>query len=141
MKSGMTSRDLLGWGKELADANDLVPAALSVAPELRDFGLALERLLGRPICQSGSGPTLWVLYPNVAEARKAVRFVRLAATDGSLPRIGTLEPFVAATTIEVRPVPPAVQPTGETSGTIRPLTVHNWNDKTDNDEPTKLKGD
>ncbi|HEX7591467.1 MAG TPA: hypothetical protein VF375_05900 [Candidatus Limnocylindrales bacterium] len=141
MKVGMTSRDLLGWAKELADANDLVPAALSVAPELKDFGLALERLLGRPICQSGSGPTLWALYANVADACKAVRFVRLAATDGSLPRIGTLEPFVAATTIEVRPVPPAVQPTGETSGTIRRFTVHNWTDKTDNDEPTKLKGD
>ncbi|HEX7491254.1 MAG TPA: hypothetical protein VF337_06090, partial [Candidatus Limnocylindrales bacterium] len=141
MKAGMTTRELLGWAKELAEANDLLTAALAIEPGLKEFGLALERLLGRPICQSGSGPTLWALYESVAEARKAVRFVRLAATDGSLPRLGTLDPFVAATTIEGRPVPPVAMPEGETSGTIRPLAVHNWDDKTDSSEPTKLKGD
>ena len=141
MKGGMTGDELLRWAKELAEANDLLPATLSVAPGLEEFGLALQRLLGRPICQSGSGPTLWALYENVAEARKAVRFVRLAATDGSLPQLGALEPFVAATTIDVRPMPPEAQPVGETSGTIRRLTVHNWDDRTENDEPTKLKGD
>jgi 4-diphosphocytidyl-2-C-methyl-D-erythritol kinase len=141
MKSGMTGDELIRWSKELAEANDLLLATLSITPGLEDFGLALHRLLGRPICQSGSGPTLWALYENVAEARKAVRFVRLAVADGSLPQLGTLEPFVAATTIDVRPTPPEAQPVGETSGTIRRLTVHNWDDNTDNDEPTKLKGE
>jgi 4-diphosphocytidyl-2-C-methyl-D-erythritol kinase len=141
MKAGMTGDELFRWAKELAEANDLLPAALSVAPGLEEFGLALQRLLGRPICQSGSGPTLWALYDNLAEARKAVRFVRLAATDGSLPKLGTPEPFVAATTIDARPMPPEAQPVGETSDTIRRLTVHNWDDKTDHEEPTKLKGD
>jgi 4-diphosphocytidyl-2-C-methyl-D-erythritol kinase len=141
MKAGMTGRELSGWAGELADANDLLPATLAIAPGLKEFGLALERLLGRPVCQSGSGPTLWALYENLAEARKAVRFVSLAATDGSLPRLGTMEPFVAATTIDARPLPPVAQPAGETSGAIRPLTVHNWDEKTDNDEPTRLKGD
>jgi 4-diphosphocytidyl-2-C-methyl-D-erythritol kinase len=141
MKAGMTNHELLGWAKDLATANDLMPAALSVAPGLKGFVQSLGDLLERPICQSGSGPTLWALYANLAEARKAVRFVRLAAANGTLPLIGSAEPFAAATTIEVRPVPPPAQPVGETSGTIRPRTVHNWDDKPDNDEPRKLKGD
>ena len=141
MQAGMTSRDLLGWAKDLATANDLMPAALSVAPGLKGFVQALGDLLERPICQSGSGPTLWALYANLADARKAVRFVRLAAANGTLPLVGIGEPFAAATSIEVRPTPPPAQPEGETSGTIRPRTVHNWNDKPDPDEPRKLKGD
>jgi hypothetical protein len=90
---------------------------------------------------------LWSLYANLAEARKAIRFVRLAMSNGALPRIGPGETFVAATTIEGRPTPPAVLPPNVTSGTIRPLGVHNWNeapDQTEQDpsgEPTRLKGD
>lgn len=108
MRTGLAAEDLLGGAAELARANDLMTAAASIAPGLGAFVAALERLVGRPVCQSGSGPTLWALYPTLAEARKAVRFVRLAAVNGTLPFVGSGEPFVAATTIAGRSTPPAV---------------------------------
>jgi 4-diphosphocytidyl-2C-methyl-D-erythritol kinase len=54
-------------------------------------------MLGRPIGLSGSGPTLWALYPSLDDAREAA-----AAVDGSLRRRdleapGVGMPFVAAT--------------------------------------------
>jgi 4-diphosphocytidyl-2-C-methyl-D-erythritol kinase len=90
---------LLARAEELAAANDLLPAALQVAPALAIFRAALGRIVGRPVGQSGSGPTAWVLYPSLATARKAARFVRLGIRDGSLPSIGGGEPFVAVSTI------------------------------------------
>jgi 4-diphosphocytidyl-2-C-methyl-D-erythritol kinase len=125
MRTGLTGSDLLEGAVELARANDLTTAAASVAPGLGAFVAALEKLVGRPVCQSGSGPTLWSLFPTLAEARKAVRFVRLAAVNGTLPLVGSGEPFVAATTIDGRSTPPAVSPPDGTTGTIRPRTVHN----------------
>lgn len=147
MRAGLSGGKLLAMAAELATANDLLPAAESVAPALTGFREALERLLERPVSQSGSGPTLWSLYANLAEARKAIRFVRLGMSNGALPRIGSGEPFVAATTIEGRPMPPVVLPPDVSSGTIRPLGVHNWNETPDQagqdspGEPTRLKGD
>lgn len=125
MRTGLAAEDLLGSAAELARANDLMTAAASIVPGLRAFVAALERLVGRPVCQSGSGPTLWALYPTLTEARKAVRFVRLAAVNGTLPLVGSGEPLVAATTIAGRSTPPAVSPPDGTTGTIRPRTVHN----------------
>ena len=125
MRTGLTADDLLRSAGELARANDLMTATASVAPGLGAFVTALARLVARPGCQSGSGPTLWALYPSLAEARKAVRFVRLAAVNGTLPPVGSGEPFVAATTIAGRSTPPAVSPPDGTTGTIRPRTVHN----------------
>jgi 4-diphosphocytidyl-2-C-methyl-D-erythritol kinase len=90
---------LLARAEELAAANDLLPAALQVAPALAGFRAALGRIVGRPVGQSGSGSTAWVLYPSLATARKAARFVRLGIRDGSLPSIGEGEPFVATSTI------------------------------------------
>jgi 4-diphosphocytidyl-2-C-methyl-D-erythritol kinase len=147
MRARVSGGNLLGMAAELATANDLLPATESVAPELTSYREALERLLERPVCQSGSGPTMWSLYANLAEARKAVRFVRLAAGNGALPTIGAGEPFVAATTIESRPTPPPALPPDVTSGTIRPLGVQKWNEAPDvgrhdpSGEPTTLKGD
>lgn len=132
IRAGMTSATLLSRAEELAAANDLKSAAASLVPGLRTFTTALEKLLNRPICQSGSGPTMWSLYATLADARKAVRFVRLAAVNGTLPLLGTGEPFVAATTIAGRPMTLEVQPGGVQEGTIRPRSVHNWNDA---DEP------
>ena len=125
MRAGLSSAELLERAPELALANDLMPAAASVVPGLEAFAIALEDALGRPICQSGSGPTLWALYRTLAEARKAVRFVRLAAVNGTLPLVGSGEPFVAATTIAGRSAPPAVSLPDGTTGAIRPRTVHN----------------
>jgi 4-diphosphocytidyl-2-C-methyl-D-erythritol kinase len=128
MRVGLTGADLLERAADLALANDLMSAAASIGPGLNAFVAALEKLVGRPACQSGSGPTLWCLYPTLAEARKAVRLVRLAAVNGTLPLIGAGEPFVAATTIAGRPAPPAVSLPDGTTGTIRPRTVHNGSD-------------
>ena len=38
-------------------------------------GGALVRVLGRPVGQSGSGPTLWVLYPSPADAEEAAAVI------------------------------------------------------------------
>jgi len=147
MRAGLTGTALLGRASELALANDLLPAAASITPGLQGFLAALEKQLGRPVCQSGSGPTLWSLYQNLAEARKAARFVRLAAVNGTLPLLGSGEPFVAATTIAGRSTPPASPlPEGPT-GTIRPRTVHNGFDAgrpgpdVPADGPAETKGD
>ncbi len=147
MRAGLTGTALLERAPELALANDLVPAAASIAPGLRGFLAALEKGLGRPVCQSGSGPTLWSLYRTLAEARKAARFVRLAAVNGTLPPVGSGEPFVAATTIAGRSAPPAIPPFEDLAGTIRPRTVHNGFDAggpgpdVPADRPVETKGD
>jgi hypothetical protein len=125
MRPGIPGSELYRRLPELAHANDLLAAASSIAPGLNGFIAALEKAIGRPVCLSGSGPTLWSLYPNLAEARKAVRFVRLAAVNGTLPPVGSGEPFVAATTIAARSTPPSVSIPEGTTGTIRPRTVHN----------------
>ncbi len=125
MKTGLTGAGLVDIADELACANDLLPAAAALVPGLQGFLSALAHLVDRPVGQSGSGPTLWSLYPNLPEARKAVRLVRLAAANGSLELIGDGEPFVAATTIAGRPTLPETQPLART-GTLRPRTVHNW---------------
>jgi 4-diphosphocytidyl-2-C-methyl-D-erythritol kinase len=125
LRAGLTGSALLAGAADLAAGNDLMQAALSIAPGLRGFITALEKLVGRPVCQSGSGPTLWSLYATLAEARKAARFVRLAAANGTLPVIGAGEPFVVATMIAGRHSPPEVQLTDGATVTIRPRTVHN----------------
>ncbi|HEX7613540.1 MAG TPA: 4-(cytidine 5'-diphospho)-2-C-methyl-D-erythritol kinase [Candidatus Limnocylindrales bacterium] len=112
LRAGMTAAALLQEAQELAAANDLLPAAISVAPELEVFIRKLEKLVGRPVCQSGSGPTQWVMYSTLAEARKAVRMVRLAVARGNLPTIGDGELSAVATAIAGSFAPTAVQPSG-----------------------------
>jgi 4-diphosphocytidyl-2-C-methyl-D-erythritol kinase len=147
MRAGLTTAGLMERAAELAFANDLRAAAVSIVPGLQAFVRAVEKVVARPVCQSGSGPTLWSLYPNLAEARKAVRFVRLAAVNGTLPLVGTGEPFIAATTIAGRPRPPAAQPATRTTAAIRPRTVHNGFDTSNHGldepvgEPNDSKGD
>jgi 4-diphosphocytidyl-2-C-methyl-D-erythritol kinase len=99
MRAGLTAAALLDRAEELAWANDLMPAAAAVAPELPELRESLAQLLGRPVGQSGSGPTAWVLYPSLAAARKAARFVRFAALGGQLPQVGSGTPFIGTTTI------------------------------------------
>ncbi|MGA3057350.1 MAG: hypothetical protein ABSE70_04835 [Candidatus Limnocylindrales bacterium] len=129
MRSGLTASGLLELAEDLAGANDLLPAAQSLAPGLLDFMGALGRLLGRPVGQSGSGPTLWVLYRSLAEARKAARLVRLGMLDGRLPASGKGEAFVAATSMAVRPGGSPIANQGpaarRASHAGRPRTVHN----------------
>jgi 4-diphosphocytidyl-2-C-methyl-D-erythritol kinase len=104
--SGLGGRQLLERAGVLAAANDLAPAAAAVVAGLVGFRRGLTRLLGRPIGLSGSGPTLWALYPSLDEATAAARIVDEATADGSLRAPGEDRPFTTATTILVRPTEP-----------------------------------
>jgi 4-diphosphocytidyl-2-C-methyl-D-erythritol kinase len=104
--AGLTARQLLERAGVLASANDLLPAAATVVEGLVSFRRALTRLLGRPIGLSGSGPTLWALYPSVGAAEAAAASVRAAIATGFIPAPGRGSPFIAATTILAQPQPP-----------------------------------
>jgi 4-diphosphocytidyl-2-C-methyl-D-erythritol kinase len=133
MRAGLAASGLLKLAGALAGANDLLPASQSVAPQLRDFIAAMSSLLERPVGLSGSGPTLWVLYPSLPEARKAARLVRLGMLDGRLPRVGSGGAFVGAASLAVRPDDVPGDASGATEGPIpsrathanHPRTVHN----------------
>jgi hypothetical protein len=98
--SGLTGRQLVERAGVLAAANDLLPAAASVVPGLVPLRRALTRLLGRPIGLSGSGPTLWAVYPSLEAASDAAATVRSAVDNGTIHTPGERPPFVAATTIQ-----------------------------------------
>jgi 4-diphosphocytidyl-2-C-methyl-D-erythritol kinase len=98
--SGLTVRAFLERAGILASANDLLPAAAAVVPGLVPLRRALTRLLARPIGLSGSGATLWALYPSLDDAETAASTVRAALADATLAYPGEEPPFVAATTIE-----------------------------------------
>lgn len=101
--SGIGARQLLERAGVLAAANDLLPAAASVVEGLVPFRRALMRLLARPIGLSGSGPTLWALYPSLDDADLAAASVRAAVGTGFIPAPGDGPPFIAATTILTTP--------------------------------------
>jgi 4-diphosphocytidyl-2-C-methyl-D-erythritol kinase len=92
-----------------AVSNDLAKAADIVVPGLRDLRRALTRLLGVPVGLSGSGPTLWALYPSLDGAEAGAARVRDELALGTLGAPGTEQPFVAATTI-VSPASPSRRP-------------------------------
>jgi 4-diphosphocytidyl-2-C-methyl-D-erythritol kinase len=98
--SGLSVQALLERAGVLASANDLWPAAATVVPGLLPFRRALTRLMHRPIGLSGSGPTLWALYPSPEEAAAAGRVVEAAVAAGELPVPGEAAPFIAATSID-----------------------------------------
>jgi 4-diphosphocytidyl-2-C-methyl-D-erythritol kinase len=103
--SGLTPGQLLERAGVLASANDLWPAAASIVEGLVPFRRALMRLLGRPVGLSGSGPTLWALYPSLDEAEIAAASVRAAVGTGFVAGPGGGAPFVAATTFLAHPAP------------------------------------
>jgi 4-diphosphocytidyl-2-C-methyl-D-erythritol kinase len=100
--SGMSVQALLERAGVLASANDLWPAAAEVVPGLVPLRRALMRTIHRPIGLSGSGPTLWALYPSLGEAQAAADVVRAAAASGELASPGEGAPFITATTIETQ---------------------------------------
>jgi 4-diphosphocytidyl-2-C-methyl-D-erythritol kinase len=97
--SGLGVAQLIERAAVLASANDLAAAAAVVVPQLVPFRRAVMRLLGRPVGLSGSGPTLWVLYPSLDEAAKAAEVVRRAFSEGRLSAPGEGAAFVEATTM------------------------------------------
>jgi 4-diphosphocytidyl-2-C-methyl-D-erythritol kinase len=101
LAAGMTAAKFAERAGILAVANDLAPATAAVVPALVPFRRALGRLVGRPVGQSGSGPTLWVLYPSIGAAEAAATRVREALAADDLVAPGARPPFVAATRIIV----------------------------------------
>jgi 4-diphosphocytidyl-2-C-methyl-D-erythritol kinase len=97
--NGLSATDLVARAGVLASANDLLSFAALVAPGLVQVRRALTRVLGRPIGLSGSGPTMWTLYPSFGEAETAASAVEYAVNDGTVPSIGDGPPSVIATTI------------------------------------------
>jgi 4-diphosphocytidyl-2-C-methyl-D-erythritol kinase len=96
----MRAADLVQRAGVLAVANDLASAADLMAPGLRPLRRALTRLLQVPIGLSGSGPTLWALYPSLDGAQAAAGRVREELDSGLLEAPGAGPPFIAATTID-----------------------------------------
>ena len=105
--NGLSATDLLARAGVLAAANDLLPAAILVAPGLVAVRRALTRFLARPIGLTGSGPTLWTLYPSLGEAQEAATTVEAAVADGTIPSIGDGPPSIIATTIRTGDEGPA----------------------------------
>ncbi len=101
LRTGLTVAGMMDRAGILATANDLLGATAMVVPGLVTFRRALFRLLGRPIGQSGSGPTLWALYPSLAAAEEAVTSVRDALAAGSVAAPGSGQPAIHATVITV----------------------------------------
>jgi 4-diphosphocytidyl-2-C-methyl-D-erythritol kinase len=96
---GLRAADLVQRAGILSTANDLAAGAAIVAPGLKELRRSLARLLGRPVGLSGSGPTLWAIYPSADEASVAKATVATALEDGRLVSPGSAPPFVAATVI------------------------------------------
>lgn len=103
----LRATDLVARAGILSTANDLANAAYHVVPALLPFRRALMRLAGRPVGLSGSGPSLWVIYPSEAAAAEGASLVTAALADGRLAAPGDGPPFVAATTIVSRPAAPS----------------------------------
>jgi 4-diphosphocytidyl-2-C-methyl-D-erythritol kinase len=103
LRGGLSGRDLVARSAVLAAANDLLASTALVVPALVPFRRALARLIGRPIGMSGSGPTLWVLYPTDADAAAAADTVRDALADGAIAAPGDGPPAVVASAILTGP--------------------------------------
>jgi 4-diphosphocytidyl-2-C-methyl-D-erythritol kinase len=99
LRAGLSTTRLLERAGLLSVANDLVPATATLVPDMVPFRRRLARLLARPVGQSGSGPTLWVLYPSEQAASVAAESARAAFADGSLAAPGEPPPFIAATSL------------------------------------------
>lgn len=100
LRAGFRAVDLVARAGVLASANDLAPAAFVVIPGLLALRRGLSRLLGRPIGLSGSGPTLWALYPSIETATEGAGAVTRSLDDGSIVAPGDGPPFVTSTSID-----------------------------------------
>jgi len=98
LRQGLTAIRLVDRSGVLAVANDLAAATAVLEPALPTFRRRLFRFLGRPVGQSGSGPTLWALYPSLDAAEAAAALVADALARGDLEPPGADRPTVHATT-------------------------------------------
>jgi hypothetical protein len=105
LQAGLSNARLLERAGVLAVANDLVLATGDLVPGLVPARRALSRLLERPVGQSGSGPTFWVLSRSKADALGDAAIVRAALAEGLLSLPGERPPFVVAAAIVGAPSP------------------------------------
>jgi len=103
LQAGLSATDLVTRAGVLAAANDLLPASAAVMPGLVPFRRALFRVLGRPVGLSGSGPTLWTLYPSRDDAAVAAEAVQAALTGEELPALGDGRPSILVSSIPEGP--------------------------------------
>jgi 4-diphosphocytidyl-2-C-methyl-D-erythritol kinase len=118
LRSGLSGDDLVARAGVLASANDLFAPASVVLPGLVPLRRALMRALGRPVGLSGSGPTLWTLYPSVDEAAAAATVVGDGLAAGAIVAPGDGPPSVIATSI-LRTADSAIHPTAVPPATRR----------------------
>jgi 4-diphosphocytidyl-2-C-methyl-D-erythritol kinase len=78
---GMSAETLVAWAPRLRDANDLWPAAASLAPGLTALREHLEEQTNQPWLMTGSGSTLFCLYPSVAQATAEGRLLVQAESE------------------------------------------------------------
>lgn len=96
---GLRGADLVDRAGVLSTANDLLAASAVLVPRLAALRTALRRRLGRPVGLSGSGPTLWALYPSETDAAVAATVLREAVATGGLEAPGAEAPTIIATSI------------------------------------------
>ena len=99
LRGGLSGASLVARAGVLASANDLSAAAASVVEGLTSLRRGLVRRLAQPVGLSGSGPSLWVLYPSAAAAEAAADQVREGIADGSIVAPGDAPPSIIATNI------------------------------------------
>lgn len=99
LRAGLSAASLVARAGVLASANDLAAAATAIVPGLATLRRGLTRRLGRPVGLSGSGPTLWVLYPVESDAAAAADDVRKGIEDGALVAPGPAGPSVIVTAL------------------------------------------
>jgi 4-diphosphocytidyl-2-C-methyl-D-erythritol kinase len=73
LQRGLDGAGLAQMARALHEANDLWPAAVDLAPELRGRRDRLESVTGRPWLMTGSGPTLFALYASHEQAADDAR--------------------------------------------------------------------
>lgn len=71
LAAGVDGRGLVALAPMLRNANDLWAPAARLSPGLVDARETLESVLQRPILMTGSGPTLFAVYPSTDAAREA----------------------------------------------------------------------
>jgi len=85
LEAGLDAGALAEWTPILRDANALWPAAVRLEPALAELRDSLELATGRAWAMTGSGSSLFTIYPSPDEAAEAGR--RLAADlSGALAR-------------------------------------------------------
>ena len=85
LRRGVDATTLAAHASALRSANDLWLPATMVTPGMASLRDTLERVLGRPILLTGSGSTLFALYPSPAAATLAANDLRAAADRVAVP--------------------------------------------------------